>query len=75
MTFVFYFDWLIIRDFYVNLQCQSLAEPTNEARAETQARLGYALQGGGRAEGSTAHEWVEAGKTQIHKRRNCTLWF
>ena len=20
MTFVFYFDWLIIRDFYVNLQ-------------------------------------------------------
>ena len=22
MTFVFYFDWLIIRDFYVNLQWQ-----------------------------------------------------
>ena len=40
-----------------------LAEPTNEARAETQARLGYALQGGGRAEGSTVHDRAEAGKT------------
>ena len=39
----------------------NLAEPTNEARAETQARLGYALQGGGRAEGSTARMGREAG--------------
>ncbi len=22
-----------------------------------------------------AHKWAEAGKTHIHKRRNCTLWF
>ena len=29
-------------------------EPTNEARAESQARLGYALQGGGRRKSTDA---------------------
>ena len=35
--------------FLLPLSCYSLAQPTNKARAEPQARLGYALQGGGRS--------------------------
>ena len=49
--------------FFLIFALSNLAELTNEARAETQARLGYALQEGGRAEGSTAHKWAEASKT------------
>ena len=52
----------------------SLAEPTIEARAENQARLGYALQGGGRAEGSTARKGKRRGG-HIHNDKgvSCAL--